>query len=242
MIRTEEMTRLRHATTTRQAEVQVCEDCEHSIPAGSAARPTLICLHKAGAELPWQVVGPEEGCSNFEQSREIAPLDIAGALAEGAKLMPLSQGKFAIVDAEDYERLKQYKWHVDKGDSTNYAARGIVGKNFRMHREILGAPKGLVVDHINHNGLDNRRSNLRLCTVRQNNMNRRPSRRKNKWSRFKGVSWDKQRRLFTAYIQQDGKMVRLGRFESEVEAAKAYDKKARELFGEFAYLNFPEGF
>ncbi len=228
-----------------------CEDCEHSVPAGSASQPTLICKHKAGAELPWQVVGagPRTAlgtgqgcgvCANFEQSREIVPLDIAAALAEGAKLIPLTQGKFTIVDAEDYEWLSKYKWHVDKGDSTDYAARSIAGKNFRMHREILNAPEGLLVDHRNHNGLDNRRENLRLCTASENNMNRRPSKRANKSSRFKGVSWDKRRRRYQAYIQQNGKTVRIGRFKSEIAAAKAYDKKAKELFGEFAYLNFPE--
>jgi hypothetical protein len=161
-------------TTSNQSPITInqgkCEDCEHSVPAGKTSAPTLICRHKAGAELPWQVVGAEESCANFEQSREIVPLDIAAALAEGAKLIPLTQGKFAIVDAEDYERLSKYKWHVDKGDSTYYAARGIVGKNFRMHREILNAPEGLVVDHRNHNGLDNRKKNLRLCTRSQNNL------------------------------------------------------------------------
>ena len=217
----------------------VCEDCEHSVPAGSASQPTLICKHKAGAELPWQVVEANGACCNFERSRELVAIDIAAALAEGAKLIPLTQGKFAIVDAEDYERLSKYKWHVDKGDSTYYAARGIVGKNFRMHREILNAPEGLVVDHRNHNGLDNRRENLRLCTVAENNMNRRPSKRANKSSRFKCVSWDKRRKRYQAYIQQNGKTVRIGRFKSEVAAAKAYDEKAKELFGEFAYLNFP---
>ena len=205
-----------------------CEDCEYSVPAGRTGAPILICRHKAGAELPWQVVEADEGCSNFEQSREIVPLDIAAALAEGAKLIPLTQGKFAIVDAEDYERLSKYKWHVDKGDSTYYAARSIVGKNFRMHREILNAPEGLVVDHRNHNGLDNRRENLRLCTVAENNMNRRPSKRANKSSRFKGVSWDKRRRCYQAYIQQNGKLIKIGRFKSEIDAAKAYDEKAKE--------------
>ena len=108
-----------------------------------------------------------------------------------------------------------------------------------MHRLITNAPKGLMVDHINHNGLDNRRKNLRLCTVSQNNRNRRPITRPNKGSKYKGVTFDKKRNLFKAEIQHNKKKYFLGRFKSQIKAAQAYDKKARELFGEFAYLNFP---
>jgi len=110
-------------------------------------------------------------------------------------------------------------------------------KTIMMHRFILNAPRHLVVDHINHNGLDNRKSNLRLCTRAENSRNRRSF--NNKSSRYKGVSWDKQRKLFLAAIRCNGKYYNLGRFKSETAAAKAYDKKTRELFGEFAYLNFP---
>jgi hypothetical protein len=97
----------------------ICEDCEHSVPAGSASQPTLICKHKAGAELPWQVVEPCGSCKNFERSRELVPVDIGAALAEGAKLIGLTQDKFAIVDGEDYERLSKYKWHVINAPRTS---------------------------------------------------------------------------------------------------------------------------
>jgi len=198
--------------------------------------------------VPWQVVGPDESCENFERARELVPPDISAALAEGAKLLPLSQNKFAIVDADDYERLSKYKWCVSKTPHTNYAMRRTKGKRINgkrvkrktimMHRFIMNAPRGLVVDHINHNGLDNRKQNLRLCTRAENSRNRRPFNIKG--SRYKGFSWDKERKVFIACIYCNGKNYYLGRFKSEIAAAKAYDKKAKQLFGEFAYLNFPQ--
>jgi len=235
-----------HTSSTNLAE-KVCADCENSIPAGSANTLTLICNHKADSDIPWQVVEPNGTCSNFEQARELAPPDISAALAAGAKLLPLSQNKFAIVDPDDYDRLSKYKWCVSKTRHTNYAMRRTKGKRIKgsrvgrkvimMHRCIMNAPPHLVVDHINHNGLDNRKLNLRLCTRAQNNRNRRPFCLNG--SGYKNVSWDKYRKRFLASIRCKGKYYNLGRFKSEIKAARAYDKKARELFGDFACLNFP---
>jgi len=213
-----------------------CEDCEHSVPAGCASQPTLICRHKAGAELPWQVVDRNGVCSNFERARELVHIDIASALAQGAKLIPLSQGKFAIVDAEDYDRLNKYKWHAANNGQTSYAQRHGPDGIVCMHRLIADAPPHLVVDHINHNGLDNRKKNLRLCTQAQNIYNSLP--RLNCSSKYKGVYWEKAKKKFRARITHRGKNYHLGHFDSEIDAAKAYDKKAKELFGEFAFLNF----
>ncbi len=220
-----------------------CENCEKSVPAGGSLALTLICNHKAGAEVPWQVVDPADSCTNFERSRELVPPDITAALAQGAKLLPLSQNKFAIIDAEDYDRLSNYKWCLSKAPHTNYALtrlkrKGSKRKALLMHRFILNAPSHLVVDHINHNGLDNRKQNLRLCTHVQNTQNRRPNR--NSFSKYKGVHWLKHRKKFIARIKINGKTTYIGIFKDEIDAAKAYDKKARKLFGEFAYLNFPQ--
>ena len=107
-----------------------------------------------------------------------------------------------------------------------------------MHRLIMDEPKGLIVDHRDHNGLNNRRSNLRLCTNAQNQYNRLPL--KGGTSRHKGVCWCKSHNKFNAYIYQRSKRYHLGWFVNEDDAARAYDKKARELFGEYAYLNFPD--
>jgi hypothetical protein len=246
MLRTEEITE--KVQSCKVAEEQSCENCEFAVPVGGSPGVTLICNHKADSDIPWQVVEVDGACANFERSREIVPPDITAALAEGARLLPLSQNKFAIVDADDYDRLNQYKWCLSKTPHTNYAMRRTKGKRAKgrrakrktimMHRVITNTPPHLVVDHINHNGLDNRKQNLRLCTRAENSRNRRPFRLNG--SRYKGVSWDKQRKLFLAAIRCKGKYYNLGRFKSEIAAAKAYDKKAKELFGEFAFLNFPQ--
>jgi len=106
-----------------------------------------------------------------------------------------------------------------------------------MHREILELKKGdgKYGDHINHNTLDNRKNELRVCTQSQNNMNSR--KRKNCTSIYKGVCWKKQFMRWDSYIMVNQKQIYIGRFKSEKMAALAYNKKAKELFGEFAYLN-----
>ena len=157
---------------------------------------------------------------------------------EDFKLILLTQGKFAIVDAEDYDWLSQYKWCAAKDRNTFYAHRGSNGTTILMHREIMRAPKGVICDHKNHNGLYNRKSNLRLCTNAQNQYNKRP--KEGCASRYKGVVWRKDRKRWRAQIGFKRKRIHLGNFDDEVKAALAYDDKAAELFGEFAYLNFPE--
>lgn len=149
--------------------------------------------------------------------------------------IPLTQGKFAIVDADDYEKLSQYKWHVSgKGDML-YACRTEGRRKIKMHRQILNAPPGMHCDHINHNGLDNRKANLRLCTPQQNSFNQRP--RHNGTSKYKGVFWSYKNRKWRAEIRLNGQKIHIGYFDYEQDAAIAYDDYAIELFGEFAWLN-----
>ena len=148
-----------------------------------------------------------------------------------------SRGKHvALVDDEDFERLNQYKWAVLKKKHTFYALRciSVDGKQSMryMHCEIL---KGKGIDHKDHNGLNNQKNNLRFCTQRENNMNR--SKRENTSSVYKGVSFFKESRKWRAQIMINGKVIHIGLFASEVDAAKAYNIKAIELFGEFANLN-----
>lgn len=158
-------------------------------------------------------------------------------------LIPLTQGKFTIVDKDMYEYLNQWKWCTLKQKNGCYAYRtmhiGVVdgkqkNKTIAMHRLILGAKKGQECDHINHDTLDNRISNLRLCTRSQNNQNRKP---RKCTSKYKGVHWNKLNKNWRAMIRL-GKQEHIGCFEDEKDAALAYDTKARELFGEFAYTNF----
>lgn len=156
-------------------------------------------------------------------------------------LIPLTQGKYAIVDSEDYEHLNQWKWYAAKDNKTGdfIARRANMGIMVLMSRFILGIEMGdkNVADHINHNTLDNRRCNLRKCTQQQNTMNQVS---KGKTSRFKGVSWYSNQNQWVARIMIKGKHINLGVFDSEIEAAKAYDKKAKELHGEFAFINLQE--
>jgi len=107
-----------------------------------------------------------------------------------------------------------------------------------MHRVIMRAPKGVMCDHRNYNGLDNRKSNLRLCTSAQNQYNKRP--KKGCASRYKGVVLRKDCKRWRARIGFKRKRIHIGDFDDQMDAAMAYDDKAVELFGEFAYLNFPE--
>lgn len=146
------------------------------------------------------------------------------------KEIKLSSGKTAIVDDEDYDTLCLHGWWEDRG-----YARGCVGDRRRfvfMHRFLLNPKKGDQVDHKNHNKLDNRRSNLRICTSAQNRCNTKPI----KGRKFKGTH--KQSGSYKAVIKKNGKLIHIGTFPSEVLAAKAYDRTARELHGEFAYTNF----
>jgi hypothetical protein len=157
--------------------------------------------------------------------------------------IPLTQGKYAIVDPEDYDRLSKYKWHANKAKNTYYAVRRVhVGykkwKHVKMHREILNPPDHLFVDHINHNGLDNRIANLRTATPQQNSYNRIHF-TKNPSSKYKGVSFKKRTKKWQAQIHYEGKRKFIGSFDNEIEAAKAYDKAAKLYHKEFAVLNFP---
>jgi hypothetical protein len=160
------------------------------------------------------------------------------------KKIPLSQGKFALVDDEDFEWLNQWKWFAHKSCYMFYAERHIYpnGKDVivKMHRQILGLKPGSkeVGDHINRNGLDNRRSNLRAVSESINKYN--CSIYKNNTSGYRGVHWWKTASKWKAYIDINGKRKSLGHHPTAIDAAIAYDKAAIEIWGTNAYLNFPE--
>jgi len=153
------------------------------------------------------------------------------------KLIPLTQGYFAMVDDEDYKYLCEYKWRVDKQANTNYAARRN-GKQttYYMHRQILNTPPDKEVDHINNNGLDNRRENLRICTLQQNKHNQK-IRNDRKYSQYKGVTFRKDRKKWKAQIGVNNRHIHLGHFNKEIDAAVAYNEAAKQYFGEFAKIN-----
>lgn len=159
------------------------------------------------------------------------------------KKVPLSQGKVSLVDDEDYALVSKFKWYAWKGRVTFYAVRTFTkpnGKRGRvyLHRFILEADGCKQVDHHNHDGLDNRRSNLRLCSASENQSNRKMQ--KNNSSGFRGVFWDKRNKKWMAMIQWENKKTTIGRYLEKTQAARAYDIRAKELHGDFARLNFPQ--
>ncbi len=155
-----------------------------------------------------------------------------------SKLIPLTQGKCAIVDDGDYEWLCQYKWYAMRCGNVYYAGRNAKGKNKKpiyMHREILNVPQGVETDHVNGDGLDNRERNMRICTKQENQFNMKSYKAGS--SKYKGVCWHKRIEKWHAQIRHNGKRIYLGVFDKENDAANAYNVKATELFGEFARLN-----
>ena len=158
----------------------------------------------------------------------------------------MAQPMYALVDPEDYERLSKYEWEARRArNSPFYAARQDVNRSTRkytvifMHREIIEIGDGLFADHINHNTFDNRKANLRTATQTQNNRNRRKFAVPTK-SKYKGVYWKPRIKKWVAQIGVDKKVIHLGCFEKEKDAARAYDQAAKKYHKEFASLNFPD--
>lgn len=157
-------------------------------------------------------------------------------------------GHIVIIDDSDLEIIKPYKWTTKKIGNTRYAMHRIYETREKelapllMHRLIMKAKKGQIVDHVNRNGLDNRRKNLRLCSYSQNSMNciKKPG-----ISGFNGVRWHKAGKAWQARFHYTEKGVKkelhLGLFKTKIEAAKAYDKKILEVHGEFALTNKMQG-
>lgn len=143
------------------------------------------------------------------------------------------------MDDEDFERVNKLKWYVVKLSNTNYAQTKIkINGNWKsvfMHRFILNPENKIHIDHINHDGLNNCKYNIRLCTPSQNHMNR--NKIKNLSSIFKGVFWDNSRNKWSSIIRVNKILKYLGFFDSEIDAAKAYNEAALKYFGDFAKLN-----
>lgn len=153
------------------------------------------------------------------------------------KIIELTQGRLALVDDEDYDFLMQWRWYAANYHNYYYAVTEKKGIQMKMHRLILNPPPHLKIDHKDNNGLNNQRSNLRLCTSSQNSMNTKKC--IDGRSRYKGV-WlvnEQGKARIRAAIRVNGILISLGSHKTEIEAAMAYNNAASLFFGPFAKLN-----
>lgn len=232
-----------------------CQLCAYSCPPPATRRrldklvglPTfLLCTNHPDSGGALREVMPTGTCRNFKvkcwrrcrarpaQSHTAPTADESDPTV---RRIPVGQGLFATVDAADYPKLRKYRWYAYRHGRKIYAVCHAKGRTVYMHRMIMGPRKGYLVDHIDGNGLNNRRCNLRFCTAGQNRANSRPC---GGVSGFVGV-YPKGNK-WRAGITYRGVYYYLGLFDDPVEAAKARDRKAYELHGPYAYLNFPEDF
>jgi len=196
----------------------------------------LICVNHSQSPGVLREVAPAGTCRNFRPRREppVRPTPPATPNGEIA-FIPLTKGLFAIVDAADYEWLSRYRWHATGSRGRYYAATVIAGKSVAMHRLIMNPAPGKVVDHIDGSRLNNRRSNLRNCTARQNRYNTPPC---GKSSPYVGVY--PHRGKWQARLTVKGKSYFLGSFTTARAAARARDAAARRYHGPYAWLNCPD--
>jgi hypothetical protein len=229
-----------------------CQLCAYSCqpPEGRRRRDALagwltmlLCTNHPDSPGKLREVLPTDRCRNFKARLWQPPIakwarrtpDVAVSESDGrVRRIPLTQGLFAVVDARDYKKLSKYKWCASRRGRNIYACAYVGRKYVTMHRFIVKPPKGMVVHHIDGNGLNNRRCNLRVCTDRQHRVSRSP---RGGASRFVGVTRHKNK--WQAGLGYRGGYLYLGLFDDEVEAAKVRDRKAYELHGDLAFLNFP---
>lgn len=150
--------------------------------------------------------------------------------------VPLGNGNFTEIDDEDFHFVFGKEFHLLKGHNTNYAQGAKADGGFLLHRILMGVidKPELEIDHIDHDGLNNKRMNLRLATKAQNTQHAR------KRGKYKGVTFNQLEQKYKARIQVKGRRYTIGTFETAEDAAHAYDAKAKQLHGRFAKLNFPE--
>ncbi len=151
------------------------------------------------------------------------------------KIIKLNQGKETLVSDEDFDKVSKYKWSYVFGARTQRVQTSINGRYALLHRFIMNTPKGMDTDHINGNRLDNRRENLRICTHQENMFNQKGL---NKTSIYKGVMKPTKNKKWVTTIKHNYKLIYIGSFKTEKQAAMAYDIWAYDLFGKYAKLNF----
>lgn len=215
-----------------------CANCIYSYWSLSMKRSSFapgfpcgpLCANHPNAPGQLRCVSSAGICRNYRPKPE-TPTQPDGVV----RRIALSTGQYALVDAANFECLNRQRWRLI---GAGYVVRYEKGKLIYMHREIMQAPKGMLVDHIDRNRQNNCRSNLRLCTHSENNYNR--AKRAGSASSYRGVYRRKSDGRLYAMAFFQGEYLWLGFFDTEVDAARAYDRKVVELGLTFAYLNFPE--
>lgn len=232
-----------------------CQLCVHSCPLPRSRQlrdkwtgttRLLQCTNHPACPGEIAEVLPTDTCRNFklrswprrkaQAKKAPRPPSVCKPGPQGREIR-LTNGMFALVDAADCEGLSRHRWYATRRGRNLYAITYVRGRTVYMHRMIMKPRWGYIVHHHDHNGLNNQRYNLRVCTQRQHQASRGPD---GGASRFVGVY--RHRDKWFARIRCRGKIYYLGTFDDEIAAAKARDRKAYELHGQFAYLNFPEDY
>ncbi len=217
-----------------------CENCVFSGKVRDGEKILYVCSNVP--DCPGQtVLRPADGvCPHFRLRPGRTPKSPPKPSDDPwVRYIPLTQGLYAKVDASDYGWLSLHNWWAIRAGNTYYAERAYHGKRIMMHQEIMVPAEGYVVDHIDGEGWNNCRDNLRNCTRTQNSRNRRKQ-RKPATSPYKGVRRNRKYGKCRVYIGHEGRKIYLGTFWDEIEAARAYDRAAVKFHGPFARLNFPE--
>ena len=215
-----------------------CRTCVYAGKVRDGHRVLLVCVNHPLALGKMRRVQPEGACRNFRaRAKRSGRKPALKSEGDDVRYLALTQGRFAIVDAKDYEWLSRYKWSACRCGRKWYASRNERGKHIWMHREIMEPPAERIIDHIDGNGMNNCRCNMRICTMLENGHNSRPH---GATSKFKGVSYFDELRKWHAAVCIRKKVVPIGYFKRQIDAARAYDREARRRFGPYAWLNFRE--
>ena len=219
-------------------EKPCCRTCAYAGKLRDGRRTLLVCTNCPGRLGLLTRVPPEGSCRGFRlRPKRAGRHPRSRPTPDEVRYITLTKNRFALVDARDYKQLSRYKWSACLCSRQYYVRRNDKTRGIWMHREIMQPPKGMVVDHIYANGMNNCRCNLRVCTPLENSHNMRP---RGMTSKFKGVAYIREIKTWEASITINKRGLHIGYFRTELEAARAYDREAFRRFGEFAYLNFPE--